>query len=94
MEKQAAYNDTINKINMMMNSQASQNTINEQSLIIQQLIMENNQIKDQVKYLENKIKLLLNEKIQEKMKEKNMQSSHVNVVTKHIELSNSAPNIV
>jgi glycosyltransferase involved in cell wall biosynthesis len=94
MEKQAAYNDTINKINMMMNSQASQNTINDQSLIIQQLIMENNQIKDQVKYLENKIKLLLNEKIQEKMKEKNMQSSHVNVVTKHIELSNSAPNIV
>jgi glycosyltransferase involved in cell wall biosynthesis len=94
IKKQNEYNDTINKINTMINPQASQNIINQQSSIIQQLNIENSQLKDQVKYLENKLKQILNEKIQEKMKEKNIQSSHVNVVTKHIELSNSDPNIV
>jgi glycosyltransferase involved in cell wall biosynthesis len=75
MQKQADYNDTINKINNMMNPQASQNTINQQSIIIQQLTIENEQMKTQIAYLENKLKQLINEKVQEKMKEKRIQLS-------------------
>ena len=70
MQKQAEYNDTMNKINMLMNPQVAQNTINQQSLIIQQLTMENGELREQVKYLENKIKQLITERVQEKMKEK------------------------
>jgi glycosyltransferase involved in cell wall biosynthesis len=75
MQKQADYNDTINKINMMMNPQSSQHTINQQSIIIQQLTIENEQMKTQIAYLENKLKQLINEKVQEKMKEKRIQLS-------------------
>jgi len=94
IKKQNEYNDTINKINTMINPQAIQNTINQQSSIIQQLNIENNQLKDQVKYLENKLKQLLNEKIQEKIKDKNTNSTHLNLNTKTIELSQLPPNIV
>ena len=75
IQKQADYNDTVNKINMMMNPQSSQNTINQQSIIIQQLTTENEQMKIQIAYLENKLKQLINEKVQEKMKEKRIQLS-------------------
>jgi cell division protein FtsB len=60
---------------MINNPQAVQNKINEQSFIIQQLSNENNQLKDKVKYLEDKIKQLINEKIQERMKDKQIQLS-------------------
>ena len=80
MQKQADYNDTISKLNMMMNPQASQNTINQQSIIIQQLTIENEQMKTQITYLENKIKQLINDRVQEKMKEKKT------------EISSSSPN--
>ena len=75
MEKQIQYQDTMNKLNMMANPQAVQNTINEQSFIIQQLSNENSQLQDKVKYLEDKIKQLISEKIQERMKEKQIQLS-------------------
>ena len=75
MEKQMQYQDTMNKLNMINNPQAVQNKINEQSFIIQQLSNENNQLKDKVKYLEDKIKQLINEKIQERMKDKQIQLS-------------------
>ena len=75
IQKQADYNDTVNKINMMMNPQSSQNTINQQSIIIQQLTTENEQMKIQIAYLDNKLKQLINEKVQEKMKEKRIQLS-------------------
>ena len=94
MQKQADYNETMNKINMMMNPQAVQNTVNQQSVIIQQLSIENGQLKDQVQYLENKIKQLINDRIQEKMKEKNLQVSQQIPSIKHIQLSQSPPNIV
>jgi len=81
MEKQIQYQDTMNKIAMMTNPQAFQQKINEQSFIIQQLSMENGQLQEKVKYLEDKIKQLINEKIQERMKDK------------HIQLSNKGPTI-
>jgi glycosyltransferase involved in cell wall biosynthesis len=66
-EKQLAYNNTINKLQMLSNSSTTQNTINGQIFMIQQLTIENGQLKDKIQYLENKIKLLINEKVQEKM---------------------------
>ena len=81
MEKQMQYQDTMNKLNMMTNPQAVQNKINEMSYIIQQLTMENGQLQDKVKYFEDKIKQLINERIQERMKDK------------HIQLSSKGPTI-
>jgi len=75
------YQDTMNKLNMMNNPQAVQNKINEQTFIIQQLSNENGQLKDKVKYLEDKLKQLINERIQERIKDK------------HIQLSNKGPTI-
>jgi len=69
MARQAEYQDTINKINMM-NPQALQGKLNEQTSIIQQLSLENSQLQDKVKYLEDKIKQLINERIQEKLQNK------------------------
>jgi dynactin complex subunit len=78
----------------MINPQASQNIINQQSSMIQQLNIENNQLKDQVKYLENKLKQLLNEKIQEKIQEKNAKLTQLNLNTKTVELSQLPLNLV
>jgi len=75
MEKQLQYQETINKLNIMNNPQVFQNKINEQSFIIQQLSNENSQLQDKVKYLEDKIKQFINEKIQERMKDKHVQLS-------------------
>ena len=75
MEKQLQYQDTMNKLSMINNPQAVQNKVNEMSYVIQQLSNENGQLKDKVKYLEDKIKEFINEKIQEKMKDKNIQLS-------------------
>ena len=94
IRKQNEYNDSINKINTMINPQASQNIINQQSSMIQQLNIENNQLKDQVKYLENKLKQLLNEKIQEKIQEKNAKLTQLNLNTKTVELSQLPLNLV
>jgi uncharacterized protein YPO0396 len=73
MEKQIAHNDTLNKLQMMSNPASVQNTINEQSFLIQQLTIENGQLKDKVQYLENKIKQIINERLQEKMAVKQQQ---------------------
>jgi len=78
MQKQSAYNDTINKLQMFSNSPSVQNKINEQSFMIQQLTIENGQLKDKVEYLENKIKQLISEKVKEAKE-------------KHIQLSSSGP---
>ena len=71
MQKQTVFN----KLQMMSNPQSLQNTINEQGFLIQQLTNENSQLKDKVQYLEDKIKKLIGEKVQEKMKDKNIQLS-------------------
>ena len=87
--QQTEYNNTINKINML-NPQILQNTINQQSLIIQQLSIENGKLKEQVLYFENKIKQFINEKIQEKNNKKILDEK---TQEKHINLSNLGPDI-
>jgi glycosyltransferase involved in cell wall biosynthesis len=87
--QQTEYNNTINKINMM-NPQNLQNTINQQSLIIQQLSIENGKLKEQVQYFENKIKQFINEKIEEKNNKKILDEK---IQEKHINLSNLGPAI-
>ena len=66
MKKQAEYNDTINKINMIINKQSSHQQINEQTTIIQQLTFENNQLKEQIEYLNGKIRQLIAAQIERK----------------------------
>ena len=77
MEKQEA----MNRLNMMSNPLAVQNKLNEMSYVIQQLSNENTQLQDKVKYLEDKLKQLINEKIQERINDK------------HIQLSSKGPTI-
>ena len=64
------YQNTMQKIQMMNNPQASQNRINELSVIIQELNIENNQLKEKVKYLEDKIKQIITEQMQKRGLEK------------------------
>jgi len=75
MKKQAEYQDTMNKINMIMNPQAAQQQINEQTMIIQQLMFENNQLKEQVEYLNGKIRQLIMSQIERKKEEQTASSS-------------------
>jgi hypothetical protein len=75
IQKQTDYNDTLNKLHMMSNPPAVQNKINEQIFMIQQLTIENGELKDKIQYLEGKISQLINEKVQEKLKDKKLQLS-------------------
>jgi glycosyltransferase involved in cell wall biosynthesis len=59
LKEQTKYQDTMNKINMLMNPQGLQNQINNQTTIIQQLTSENNQLKEKVEYLNAKLKQLI-----------------------------------
>jgi glycosyltransferase involved in cell wall biosynthesis len=63
MAKQAEYNESMAKINGLMNPNVLQNKLNEQTFVIQQLSLENGQLAAKVAYLEDKIKQLINEKI-------------------------------
>jgi len=74
MKKQAEYKDTMNKINNMMNPQALNDKINEQSMVIQQLMFENGQLKEQVEYLNNKIKQLISQHLEQRKQEKQLES--------------------
>jgi glycosyltransferase involved in cell wall biosynthesis len=69
-KKQAEYQDTLNKINMLKNPQLLQHKIDEQTMVIQQLMNENNHLKDQVEYLNNKIKKLITIEIEKQKVEK------------------------
>jgi predicted nuclease with TOPRIM domain len=69
MQKQAAYNETLSKLQMMSNPAAN----SEHIYMIQQLTVENGELKDKIQYLEGKIKQLINEKIQDKLKDKQEQ---------------------
>jgi len=60
---------TLNRIQSMINNSGQphiENNIEQQKQVIEQLLMENTQLKNQVNYLENKIKQLISEKIQQK----------------------------
>jgi glycosyltransferase involved in cell wall biosynthesis len=69
MKKRAEYQDTMNKINTIINPQAAQDKINEQVMMINQLMFENNQLKEQVEYLNNKIRQLIMSQIERKKEE-------------------------
>jgi len=66
IKQQREYEDTINKIQMLTNPQLLQEQINNQSTIIQQLISENNQLKEKVEFLNTKIKQLIMTQIEMK----------------------------
>ena len=66
-KKQLEYQDTINKINQMYGQQGNQyyeNRMNEMMTVIQELTMENKLLIDKVKYLEEKIKIIIKEQIE------------------------------
>ena len=77
MQKQLEYQNTMQKIQMMNNPQVVQSRINELSVIVQELNIENNQLKEKVKYLEDKIKQIVLEQIQKKSLEKKIELSSV-----------------
>jgi predicted RNase H-like nuclease (RuvC/YqgF family) len=60
---------------MISNPPAVENNINDQIFMIQQLTIENGELKDKIQYLEGKITQLINEKVQEKLKDKKLQLS-------------------
>jgi hypothetical protein len=68
--KQLEYQDTINKVNQMYGLPGNQNLIanyenrmNQMSLIIQEITMENKLLNDKVKYLEDKIRQIIKDQI-------------------------------
>jgi glycosyltransferase involved in cell wall biosynthesis len=63
IKQQQDYQDLINKLTVS-NPQMNQNKIDQLTFMVQELSMENNQLKDKVKYLEDKIKQLVIEQIQ------------------------------
>jgi glycosyltransferase involved in cell wall biosynthesis len=69
-KKQTEYNETISKINQKMNPELYEKKISEQSIIIQQLMFENEQLKEQVQYLDNKIKKLIMVQVENRKVEK------------------------
>ena len=75
MKKQAEYQDAMNKINMMINPQTIQEKINQQTMIIQKLTLENNQLKEQVNYLNDKIRQLIMSQIDKKKEEQTVSTS-------------------
>jgi glycosyltransferase involved in cell wall biosynthesis len=81
MKQQNDYQQAINTITMITNPQIAEKQLNERTMIIQQLMFENNQLKEQVQYLNNKIKQLISSQL-EKLKE-----------DKNIKLSNNGPSI-
>jgi hypothetical protein len=75
MKKQMEYQETMNRMQVANNPTAIQNKLNEMSGIIQHLTAENGKLTDKVKYLEDKMKQLINERIQEKMKDRQASAS-------------------
>jgi hypothetical protein len=73
IKQQNDYQNAINKINMAKPTDAIQGKINEQSMVIQQLTFENNHLKEQVQYLENKIKQLISAQLEKRKEEKKIE---------------------
>jgi glycosyltransferase involved in cell wall biosynthesis len=69
-KQQNDYQNTINRIQMISNPESIQRQLNQQSYIIQQLTFENNQLREQLHYYENKIKQLITSQLEKKREEK------------------------
>jgi len=63
-KQQMEYKDTINKLNQMYGLNQNQNQINEMTVIIQELTLENKLIKNKVKYLEDKVRQIIIDQIE------------------------------
>ena len=70
INKQNEYKNAISKISNLSNPQNQQEIIVEQSKMIQQLTIENGNLKNKLKYLEDKIKQLIDEQIKERIENK------------------------
>jgi hypothetical protein len=68
--KQNEYQDTINKVNQMYGLNQNQNQMNQMTVIIQELTMENKLLKDKVKYLEDKIRQIIKDQIEKSKQSK------------------------
>jgi glycosyltransferase involved in cell wall biosynthesis len=62
-KQQIEYNNFVRKISGA-NPEEVQNKINNMTIMIQEMTLENNQLKDKVKYLEDKMRQLITEQIQ------------------------------
>ena len=73
MENQMKYNQILQKNNISPDQDPNKidpmKKINEMGLVINDLLTENAQLKDKIKYLEEKIKTIISEKIKEKKTE-------------------------
>ena len=63
IKQQNDYNSLINKLTNV-NPQMAQDKIDKLTFMVQELSMENNQLKEKVNYLEDKLKKLIMEQIQ------------------------------
>ena len=70
MKQQADYENLITKITIMNNPEMIEKQINDQKMLIQQLMFENNHLKDQLSYLNNKITQLIKGHIEKRKDEK------------------------
>jgi glycosyltransferase involved in cell wall biosynthesis len=66
IKKQQEYQETMNKLQYINNPQAVQVKLNELYSIIQNLTIENNELKSKNQYLDTKMKQLITEQIQQK----------------------------
>jgi len=73
MENQMKYNQILQKNNITPDQDPNKidpmNKINEMGMVINDLLSENGKLKDKIKYLEEKIKTIISEKIKEKKSE-------------------------
>lgn len=81
VKQQSDYQALMTKITVMNNPETIQKQLNDQTTIIQELIFENNHLKEQVSYLNNKITELIKAHVEKRKEEKK------------IELSNNEPTI-
>ena len=63
VKKQNDYNNLVNKLSNV-NPQMVQSKMDNLTFVVKELTIENNQLKDKVKYLEDKMKQLIIEQIQ------------------------------
>jgi len=80
IKKQKEYKETMEKINMLTKPESTQKQNNEQSTIIQQLMFENNKLKEQVEYLNIKIKQLISVQLEKLKEEKKLSNETHNSV--------------
>jgi glycosyltransferase involved in cell wall biosynthesis len=71
MQKHSEQQSLISKLTTINNQDTLNKQLNEQSVVIQQLTVENTKLKEQVSYLNNKITQLIKEQLEKRNDEKN-----------------------